>query len=343
MVTEPEFESPEEEVEVSADEFPPDERDLIDDATLVMNDDTQRIQNGAPPQQGLATEEISVSFTDAVGTEGMPSLGTENVGTEGIPSLGTESFGTEAMPTNVPGEPVAPQIDTDEVFVLLPDEEIPVVETTEVDDGFGDGLATESIADAELKSVNPLNDSEDDYDEPEYVDMGEGVGVIDEIAELASDLDEDILTADEVDENDDYISEEGVYQEYEDMNEFEGRKSRAPVLVAAALLALVSLGGVYFFVVRQQGAVDGGATAIAQGGDAGVEVPGGDGDTGIEVATAGSEDPIGGADPDVGGQTEIDGSVDTGIDPSFSTTRIAVREQVQLVMKLGLQWEHGED
>ena len=321
MVTEPEFESPEE--EVSADEFPPEEQDVMDDATLVMGDDTQHIQKpeGAPPQvgqgpvQGLPTEEIDASFAD--------------------------SMVTEAMPNMAPDAHASPSAESDEVFVLLPDEEIPVVEAIEVDDGGYDGLATESIADAILKDVNPLNDSGVYSDEPEYVDMGDGVGVIDEIAELASALDEDILTADEADEDGDYFSEEGVYQEYEDAGEFEERKSRAPVLVAAALLALVSLGGVYFFVVRQQGPVDSGSTVIAQGGNTGVEVSDGENGTDIDVATTGGTDPVDGMDPELGGQTELAGA--SGIEEGFSPTRVAVREQVQLVMKLGLQWEPGED
>ena len=338
MVDEPEFENEvSDEEEICADEYPPESSEM-DDATLVLLDETQKIQN--PVESNELTEEMDTSFAaegEGLGMESLPissdEMGAEGLETESTPApaggMGTESPEIEVIPDVGVGTQDSLTASED-VFVLLADDEIPVVEAQEVDSG-DECPVTESIADVGLKDVNPMVERDGEYvasDKGE--ELSEEVGVIDEIVELANDLDEDILTAEESDAGDS-LSEEVDYQEYEEES-FEARRFRAPGLLVAALLAVVSLGASYFFAIREgQLSVDG-ATAFA-GGNSGTE-----NSTGVEaqvdLATAGGEDLIDREDPS-------GGSVDGGTTEELSVTRRLVREQVQLVMKLGLQWEDG--
>lgn len=338
MVDEPEFENEvSDEEEVCADEYPPESSEM-EDVTLILSDETQKIQS--PVKSNELTEEMDTSFAaegEGIGSESSP-VSSDETSTGGLDiesppaplgELGTESPESEEISDAGVGLE-DPLTASEDVFVLLADDEIPVVEAQEVDSG-DECPVTPSIADAGLKDVNPMVERDGEYlasDEGE--ELSEEVGVIDEIVELANDLDEDILTAEESDAGDS-LSEEVGYSEYEEES-FEARRFRASGLLVASLLAVVSLGAAYFFAIREgQLSVDG-ATAFA-GGNSGTEDSAGV-EVRVDLATVGVEDSTDIEDPS-------GGSVDGGTTEELSVTRRLVREQVQLVMKLGLQWEDG--
>lgn len=245
--------------------------------------------------------------------------------------------------------------ENDEVLVLLPDDQqgtegIPLVETeTIADETWNDGADgdqdTESIVNAGLKTANPRNPEAeflDDFDES----AGEPVGVIDEIAALATSLDQDILGAD-----DDEVSgavgsagdDGGDFEPEYSSDEFETaprRGGRLRVLMVAASMAAAIALGVYFYpsILEQfnLGTGSDGSGAVASAGGvpgqpdgAGVE-PQGRGDPGSPDATGRQPDPV---------------AKGPGISatPTGSETRTVLREKVLLALDLGIQWDSEEE
>ena len=156
----------------------------------------------------------------------------------------TESMGTSEFRT----EPVD---DAEEVLVLLPDDESQQIPTAQFD-----SMPTEAcspvnqIEEATLRTTNPHHEDaglEDEYeDDDEGFELGdaENVGVIDEIAALATSLDQDILNSDELQES---IEGDGDYQPDFDAPVSSSGGSRAKVFVSLTVLAALALVGVYFY------------------------------------------------------------------------------------------------
>lgn len=273
---------------------------------------------------------------DAVGeTEQVPGLS----GGAGDFESDTEDVGVDAAP-----QPEFEQEDgtedVEEVLVLLPEDEDSGQARREGDQGENfTREVTESIERIGLKSVNPLSGTEeismdDDTAVPDfsaadvpggYADEDrESVGVIEEITELATSLDEEILAADESPHGEFLDVDSG-----EDFSEMEEpvaprRRSRAGALFMTGSLAAAIFFGVYFFPELKELYY----THIQPGGDPVVTAQGG-----------GENNTVDGGGPEAG-TVDVPPDGSGGIDTiDRSVTRQAVREKILMTMELGLQWE----
>ncbi|MBI4583423.1 MAG: hypothetical protein HY717_05305 [Planctomycetes bacterium] len=317
-----------------------------------------------------------------------------NAGTEMV----TQSIDEHISPVLKDGPPT----ETEEVLVLLPDEgeggkegsgkgeAIPFVETQEVEEadintdtaasGKPVGSTTaESIENIGLKSVNPLAGTEEiagaegtseaggSTGRPEAEASGsdtENIGVMDEIAELATSLDEDILNAGTASDS---ASKEGVKDQVgdaagpllegsEDIAAAESapQKSKTRVLlVASGLAASIGLGLFFFPEISEwfnanfgEGGTASATTGIKRGHKPHPAPVIGTKPGGTEVAAVPGTPPAeaggaGGPAAPAGSGNEANPS---SVRPAggevaqaeLSATRIAVRKKVLLALRLGL-------
>ena len=196
--------------------------------------------------------------------------------------------------------------DTEEVFVLLPDaeeSEIPMVETEEVTDEFGDLVDdnTEVVSATEvgLRHENPLEPGdtepmgyddavEEDFvaDEPTDFDLEEATEPVhlEDLDDLASDVEDDLfhdggargrLESDEEEDFDIESFEDDVVERPR-----RGRRSGSPlkkIFVGMAALALLSAAGFYFFPEQIRPYLEQvGLGEFLPGGDAVATTSGGD-------------------------------------------------------------------
>ncbi len=308
------------------------EKDLESIGFSEERSQTHDVQYGGFEMEPIGGDPIP---TEGVATEG---VGTESIGTEGV---GTERVGSESFATEGMHDDQNQQDDSDEVLVLLDDD------GDDMADGFTRevGLSRESLEGVGLRTSNPLevspDDATEDIDEALSVgtmsDAPAGVGVIDEITELASSLDPEILGADDdvgTEAIGGYEADEGYDTYYDDGMGYDygpEPRSRGGVFATFAALALIGAGGFFAYLKYMEmfGPWDRTPqTASASGiGD------------GPDVGT--TEGP--GVGPSSGGTDPGTTVIEPQTWPSRSKTREAVRESVLLAMELGVQWEDPKE
>lgn len=240
--------------------------------------------------------------------------------TEELPQY-DEAGDTEAHPTIVLDETAAVDSsegeggDTEDVFVILPEGEggdIPMVETEAVDEM--DGTRTEavpmqsmeSLADIPLRSSNPLLGDTQEVEEQaveESLELEEGV---EDLEQMASDMDDEILRAPSrtADRDDDLLEEDTggeVVSTSADSHAAAaapGTRSGFKAAFALAAMALFAAGGYYAYVTWYvpslgTGPAGGSLGSAAIGGPGGIDsgpaVPAGDG---TSVASAIPVEPL---------------------------------------------------
>jgi hypothetical protein len=258
--------------------------------------------------------------------------------------------------------------DAEEVLVLLPDDQGDSGPFSGHDDelaafggdqnaasSFGAAWDDEdqaSIVDAKLRTVNPRAEGADELDAGEHdfgLDDDEGVdsvGVLDEIAALATSLDEDILNAAETDSAADGTAEGSEFR-FEDYSELDGeagprRRSRFGLLAGVGSLAALAIAGVFyyddlmsFFSDDAGSAHPSVAVAAAPGQGAGSTAAQGGGVAGGEGAPG--DQAFGGSS----GTTDED-ELGTGSRPGSAMTRVIVKQKVLQAFQLGIQWGSEE-
>jgi hypothetical protein len=251
---------------------------------------------------------------------------------------------TEYLTDQIPEpetEGVTESVEEDgDVLVLLPDEPA-FVETQEV--------AQVPIEDIPLKTTNPLAGTEEI---PSGVEVNpfsggavpaaaatssprsEKIGVIDEIAELATSLDQDILSADERPAPVETLGEPPpAPAPRRAFPAARGRRKRSKVLVLTGTLAAAVLIGL-FVVAELKGWLRSGPTAggVATASGKGVKKSGTPTTKVSSIKTP--IEKVQGGPGTHGGQTGVDGG--NMAPPELSVTRIAVRQKVRAAVQLGL-------
>ncbi|HVR75844.1 MAG TPA: hypothetical protein VMT52_16045 [Planctomycetota bacterium] len=284
--------------------------------------------------------------------EDEPAAGADNKdedfagATEELPQY-DESGETEAHPTSMLDETSAADSseggDTEDVFVILPEGEggdIPMVETEAVDEM--DGTRTEavplqsmeSLADIPLRSSNPLLGDTQEVEEQaveETLELEEGA---EDLEQMASDMDDEILRApSRTAARDDDLLEEDTGDEVVSAPAGRHTAAAAPrshsglkAVLSLAAMALFAAGGYFAYVTwyvpslgtgPAGGSLGSAAIGTPAGIDRGVDVPAGE-DTSVASAS-----PV---DPDVA-------------EGAQAASREAFREKLLLAVELGFGGE----
>lgn len=260
------------------------------------------------PDSFRDTHEVAVDLEDtsSIGqsmTEPMSgALGAEEAASPIQKKIEFSEFSANTEEVGVPTEPLASPPshteeigafteeveETEEVLVLLPDEDEQDPHETRSTESMGSGS---SIGDAALRTVNPMHEDaglEEEFEEEEFqLGDAENIGVIDEIAALATSLDQDILNSDDLEAVPVGAAPDEFPAHFEPTPSRTG--SRAKVFVGLTVVAAAVMAGVYFWPVISEKYLgqDGSSTRVASARtDPGTDPVGGSEDPGVEVSGA---------------------------------------------------------